>query len=87
MVFGMTWLRDTMGTLVVLEVMWYSAVIMKKLNIWIRNVDVDFNRFIGWVSNLLTCKYKNNYYDILLINRVDSSQFQYNLMVNIISII
>ena len=28
--FGMTWLKDTVGTLVVLEVMWYSAVIEKK---------------------------------------------------------
>ena len=29
-IFGMTWLKDTIGTLVVLEVMWYSAVIKKK---------------------------------------------------------
>ena len=29
----MTWLKDTIGTLVVLEMMWYSAVIEKKLEL------------------------------------------------------
>ena len=31
--FGMTWLKDTIGTLVVLEMVWYSAVIEKKLEL------------------------------------------------------
>ena len=65
--FGMTWLKDTIGTLVVLEMMWYSAVVGKET----RNVNIDLNRFIDWVNNMAICKSTYDYYDIFSNNRVN----------------